>query len=110
MTGLILQYAFTYTDNNRPKLMTFKEMNTLANYLKKQGLVERFVDYADKKGLRRRNLMIRKSHNLLEETINGRIIYNMLDEQAWTEYRNQSDPVIRRAQEVFSKNAAFPKK
>ena len=38
------------------------------------------------------------------------IIYNMLDEQAWTEYINQDDPVIRKTLEVFNNHAAFPKK
>ena len=54
--------------------------------------------------------MIRKSHKLLERFINSRIIYNMLDEQAWTEYINQDDPTVRAALQVFKNNAAFPKK
>ena len=110
MSGLILQFAFTYTDDNRPKLNNFKEMMELADYLVKQNTVEKFVSYADKRGLKRRNLMIRKSHKLLERYINSRIIYNMLDEQAWTEYINQDDPTIRAALQVFKNNAAFPKK
>lgn len=64
----------------------------------------------DKHGLQRRNLLIKKSHKLLERSLNGRIIYNMLNEQAWTEYINQDDPVIRHTLEVFHNNAAFPKK
>ena len=73
-------------------------------------MVEQFAAFADKNGLKRRNLMIRKSHKLLERYINSRIIYNMLDEQAWTEYINQDDPTIRAALQVFKNNAAFPKK
>ena len=110
MSGLILQFAFTYTDDNRPKLNNFKEMMELADYLDKQNLVEQFVDYADKRGLKRRNLLIRKSHKLLDRVLDSRIIYNMLDEQAWTEYINQDDPVIRKTLEVFNNHAAFPKK
>lgn len=33
----------------------------------------------------------------------------MLDEQAWTEYINQDDPVIGTAIRVMRNNAAFPK-
>ena len=54
--------------------------------------------------------MIRKSHKLLERYINSRIIYNMLDEAAWTEYINLDDPAIKSALRVFKNNAAFPKK
>lgn len=110
MRGLILQYAFTYTDDNRPKLNTYKEMMEMASYLAKQNLVDKFATYADKHGLKRRNLMIKKSHKLLERYINSRIIYNMLDESAWNEYINLGDPTIEAALKVFRNNAAFPKK
>ena len=110
MSGLILQYAFTYTDDNRPKLNTYKEMMELASYLAKQNIVDKFATYADKHGLKRRNLMIKKSHKLLERYINSRIIYNMLDESAWNEYINLGDPTIEAALKVFRNNAAFPKK
>lgn len=110
MSGLILQYAFSYTDDNRPKLNTYKEMMEMASYLAKQNLVDKFATYADKHGLKRRNLMIKKSHKLLERYINSRIIYNMLDESAWNEYINLGDPTIEAALKVFRNNAAFPKK
>lgn len=110
MSGLILQYAFTYTDNNRPKLNTYKDMISLSKYLVSQNTVEQFAAYADHNGLKRRNLMIRKSHKLLERFINSRIIYNMLDDEAWTEYINSDDPTIAKALSVFRENAAFPKK
>lgn len=109
MSGLILQFAFTYTDDNRPKLNNFKEMMELADYLKKQNLVDKFATYANDNGLKRRNLMIRKSHYLLDRFINSRIIYNMLDEQAWLEYVNEDDATIREALKTFRNNAAFPK-
>ena len=110
MSGLILQFAFTYTDDNRVKLNTFKEMMELSDYLVKQNTVELFATYADKHGLQRRNLMIQKSHSLLERYINSRIIYNIMDEDAWVQYLNIGDPVIKAAQDVFKKNEAFPKK
>ena len=110
MSGLILQYAFTYTDNNRLKLNTYKDMMSLSKYLVSQNTVEQFAAYADHNGLKRRNLMIRKSHKLLERFINSRIIYNMLDDEAWTEYINADDPTIAKALSVFRENAAFPKK
>ena len=110
MSGLILQYAFNYTDNNRRKLNTFGSMTDMSKYLIGQNTVEQFAAFADKNGLKRRNLMIRKSHKLLERFINSRIIYNILDEQAWTEYINQDDPTIATALRVFERKEAFPKK
>lgn len=110
MSGLILQFAFVYTDDNRLKLNNFTEMMELSDYLVKQNTVDKFATYADKHGLQRRNLMIKKSHNLLERYINSRIIYNIMDEQDWIEYLNLDDNVIKAALNVFKNNAAFPKK
>ena len=108
MSGLIIQFAYNYTDENRPKLSEYKDMESLAGYLVKHNTVEEFVRFAAKNGLRRRNLMIRKSHKLLERFINSRIIYNMLDEEAWTEYLNQDDPTIDETLKVFDEGKAFP--
>ncbi len=110
MSGLILQYAFIYTDENRAKLSEFTSEVELAKYLDKQNLVDKFATYADKHGLQRRNLMIAKSHNLLQRYLDSRIIYNIMDESAWIEYLNTDDNVIKKALEVFKENAAFPKK
>ena len=110
MSGLILQFAFNYTDENRSKMKELKSASALEQYLKRQNSVEKFVSWADKNGLKRRNLMIQKSYKLLERYINSRIIYNMLDEQAWTEYLNQDDPAILETLKLFRNNEAFPKK
>lgn len=109
MTGLILQFAYTYTDDNRAKLNTYKDMKSLADYLQKLNTVELFVSYAEKNGLKRRNLLIQKSHKLLERYVNSRIIYNMMSEQAWTQYLNADDPVIKATLKLFKENKAFPK-
>ena len=109
MTGLILQFAYNYTDNNRSKLNAYSDMPALAAYLQKQNTVELFASYAEKNGLKRRNLMIQKSHKLLERYINSRIIYNMMSEQAWTEYINADDPTIATTLKLFHDGKAFPK-
>ena len=109
MSGLILQFAYNYTDNNRQKLAKYKTLKELTDYLGKQNLVEQFATYADKHGLQRRNLMIRKSHKMLSRFIISRIVYNMLDDEVWTQYLNEDDRVITAALKVFKNNAAFPK-
>lgn len=101
MSGLILQYAFNYTDQHRTILSKFTEMMPLANYLDRQNLVNDFANYAARYGLRRRNLMIMRSHSLLQNYIDSRIIYNILDEQAWIEYLNLSDETVKAALNVF---------
>ena len=108
MSGLIIQFAFEYTDNNRAKLSQFDEVEEMSQYLTKQNIVDKFATYADQKGLKRRNLMIQKSHRLLQRYLNSRIIYNMLSEEAWMKFLNSDDPAIRETLKVFRQNAAFP--
>ena len=110
MTGLMQKFAYQYTDENRKKLKEFTDMRSLSQYLVRQNLVEQFATFGDKNGLKRRNLMINRSRALLERFINARIIYNILDESALTEYLNQFDPVIDKTIGVFEKGEAFPKK
>lgn len=108
--GLILQFAFVYTDNNRPKLSSFENMYDLADYLDSQNTVDKFATYADKNGLKRRNLLIKKSYDMLKLYINSRIIYNIMDEEDWIEYLNLDDNVVKTALDVFKRNEAFPKR
>ena len=110
MTGLILQFAYTYTDENRAKLSEMEDVWEMERYLKSQNTLEKFVTYADKNGLKRRNLMIQKSRKLLERFVNSRIIYNILSEQARTEYLNQDDPAIIESLRLFKNGDAFPQK
>ena len=109
MTGLILQFAYNYTDENRTRLSSFSDVWDMERYLKGQNTVEKFVVFAEKNGLKRRNLLIQKSHKLLERFVNSRIIYNILNEQAWTEYLNRDDPTIIETLRLFRNGEAFPR-
>lgn len=108
MSGLILQYAFNYTDRNRNALKKYKDSESLDKYLKTLPLVEEFADFAESKGMQRRNLMIQKSHTLFERYIHSRIIYNMLNDNALMQYLNQDDKAIEEALRVFENGTSRP--
>lgn len=110
MSGLIYQFAFAYTDNNRRQLNTYTDLEAMNKFLVGQNTVERFANYADSHGLKRRNLMIQKSYTLLERYINSRIIYNILGEQAFSKYVTHFDLVVKKALELLQNNESFPKK
>ena len=107
-SGLILQFSYDYTDQNRQKLSEYDDEQALAKYLKHQNIVEKFAQYADSHGLKRRNLMIQRSRHLLEEFLVSRIVYNMLDEQSWIRYLNRDDPAVKEAIRVLREGKAFP--
>ena len=109
MSGQIIMFAYSYTDENRQKLSQIDGVNDMANYLKRQNIVDKFATYAEKNGLKRRNLMIQRSHKLLDRYITSRIIYNMMSEEALLQYLNSDDPAITKTLKVFKEKKAFPK-
>ncbi len=108
LSGLILEFCYDYTDQNRQKLAEYTDLASLEKYLNKLDLVEKFAQYADGKGLKRRNLMIQRSKRLLTSYIHSRIIYIMLDEQTWIKYLNRDDPTVKEALKVMKAGKAFP--
>lgn len=109
MSGLIVQFAYDYSDDHRAELSKYEDVKSLIAYLKKQRLVDKFASYAEKEGLHRRNLLIQRSYKLLEHYLFGRLVYNVLDEQQWLEYLNADDPTILKSLEVLKEGRSFPK-
>ena len=107
--GLIIRYAFDYTDQNRNKLMEYKTGDELCDYLKTQNLLVKFTKWAEKKGLKRRNNMLITSKELFETSIYGNIIYNMLGIEEYIKYLNKSDNTVLKAVEVLEKGESVPK-
>ena len=107
--GLIIRYTLDYTDKNRAKLQQYTTPDSMADYLKTQNLLEKFASYAEKKGLKRRNILMYKSKKLFDENLYGNIIYNMLGIEAYIEYSNKTDNTVLKALEVLEKGESFPK-
>lgn len=106
--GLIIRYTLDYTDKNRNKLKEYDTPQKMEAYLKTQNLLEKFAGYAEKKGLKRRNILMYKSKQLFEESLYGNIIYNMLGIEAYITYSNLTDKTVQKALEVLEKGESFP--
>ena len=107
-SGLVAQFCFDYCDDNRQALSKFTEGKDIAKYLRKQNTLEKFVHFADSKGLVRRNLMIIKSKELFERAIYGNIIYSMLDQNDYQMYMNEDDPTVLKAIDIFKQDKTKP--
>ena len=107
--GLILQFAFQYTDQNRQKLQKYENSEDLLKYLKTQSILEKFARFAESKGLKRRNILMYKSKELFDRNLYGNIIHNMLNMEEYLKYLNQSDKTVQKALEVLKKEESFPK-
>jgi carboxyl-terminal processing protease len=107
--GHIRQFAFDYSDENRPVLRNQRTLQEMEGYLAKQGLLEKFATYAEKQGLRRRNLMLYRSRHLFERALVGSIVYNIMELEDYFRYINEQDAAVLRALELIARKETFPK-
>ena len=108
LSGLIHQYALDFTDAHRQKLNELETNEELTRFLDRQNIVGRFADFAARRGLRRRNLMLYKSRRLFKRSLYGAIINNVKETSQFYEYINADDPALLRAAEVLAAGKAFP--
>lgn len=107
--GHVREFVFLYADKNNTRLSQFENYVELENYLRKQNLLNAFATFAERRGLRRRSLMLQKSQRLFEQAIYGGIIYDILGENPYQQYLNISDPTVLRATQVLEAGESWPK-
>jgi carboxyl-terminal processing protease len=106
--GLISRFALQYSEKNRPTLSQYKSFEDMVSYLDTQPILDNFVEYATKKGLKRRNNLIAKSKDVLTRSLYSHIIYQMQGMLEHVKFVNQDDPTVQKAIEVLEKGEAFP--
>ncbi|WP_165024710.1 S41 family peptidase [Dysgonomonas sp. ZJ279] len=107
-SGLLKEYAFAYTENNRAKLKGFKTWKDAADYLTKQPLVENLVSYAENKGIRRRPYLIDESRRLMQNQLEALIIRNVFGDEGFYQLYQRDDTAIKKAVELLQNNKATP--
>lgn len=108
MSGLIRLFALDFTDEHRDELNELETNDEVISYLDRQNLIRKFADFAQKEGLKKRNLMLYKSRNLFKRTIYAHIISNTKETEQFYEFINQDDPAIEKAVEILAEGKAFP--
>ena len=105
---MISRFALQYSEKNRPTLSQYKSFEDMVSYLDTQPILDNFVEYATKKGLKRRNNLIAKSKDVLTRSLYSHIIYQMQGMLEHVKFVNQDDPTVQKAIEVLEKGEAFP--
>lgn len=106
--GLVSQFAFIYVDSNRKILDRYETWTDVVKYLKRQGLPDKFAEFAAKNGLKRRNLMLRKSYEILQHMLISIILEDYYGSDVRLMYINESDANIKKALEIFKEGKSFP--
>ena len=104
-SGMIYEYSFNYTDSNREKLKSYKNLNELEAFLDGEDLVSNFVVFAEGKGVKRNPNLLNKSRSLIKMKIKTYIIRNMLGDTAFYQILNRDDVTLKAALfQLSSKN------
>ncbi|MCD7710626.1 MAG: S41 family peptidase [Porphyromonadaceae bacterium] len=106
--GIIYQYAFKYSDENRTLLSAFKDYKELQNYLEQQPLIREFATFAAAQGVKRNSEEIRESQELLTNYIESYIARNILGDNAFYPILLQEDKTFLKAVEILDKDGGFP--
>lgn len=105
---LIAQYCLRYSDAHRKELSLFTTWDAMLEYLKTQPMLDEFVAFAEKKGLKRRYNHIMKSRRLIERSIYANVIYDILGMLEHVKYINTFDVTVLKAVEVLESGDAYP--
>ena len=106
----LAEFAYLYADQHRKELEKFSKWEDLVAYLKKHNIVDKFASYADQDGLKRRNLLISKSHSKLEHSLISNIVDYIFDSRSANLYLLKDDECISKALQLIRDKQTFPRK
>ena len=96
-----IDFAFQYVDQNRARLSEYTDYQSLEQYLLRQDLVNRFVAYADERGVEPNRQQIDKSAPLLLQHLVAYIIRDALGNEAFFQIWLRDDTMVQRAIEAL---------
>ena len=101
-------FTLLYSDNNYEKLRSFKTWEELYAYLKQQPLLSECVEFAAKKGIKRRPRLINISGKLIENQLQAYIVRNFFDEPGFYPIFYKDDTTLLRAIKVLKEGVSVP--
>ena len=102
------EFTFRFVDAYRERLQEATTLTDLVATISKLRPAQKLVEFADKKGIKRRNLMIRKSFDLMERYQFVNIIDQVMGTEASVQFENQFDSAALKALDLIKNGLAFP--
>jgi carboxyl-terminal processing protease len=81
--GLVYQFALDYADSNRKELSTFKTSTDFETYFRKVNVLNLFVAFAEKKGVKPNNANLKISSKIIENQVKAYIARNIIGEKGF---------------------------
>lgn len=99
--GLMYTFAYDYTDKNRQYLSQFKSYEKLENYLYKRNVVDEFLTYVKKKGVKVIASDLDASGNIIKVQLAGLIVRNIIGDDGFYPIINKIDNTLSKAIDVL---------
>lgn len=106
--GMIYQFAFKYSDENRETLSDFKSAKSLLSYLKDDNILDKFVSFAASKGIKARPVYINISRKEILNGLYANITRNILGDEAFYPIVLMNDETFIKAVEILKADKGFP--
>ena len=106
--GIIYQFAFKYSDENREKLSKFKSAKSLLVYLKGEDILSQFVTFAASKDIKARPVYINISRKEILNNLYANIARNILGDEAFYPIVLMNDETFRKAVDILNEDKGFP--
>ncbi|MCW3806117.1 S41 family peptidase [Plebeiibacterium marinum] len=101
-SGLIYRFALEYTDNNRDKVEGLKTVEDVQAYLGKNPVLDDFVKYAKKEGVKYNRKEFNLSKEIIDTEIKAYIARNIIDNEGFYPIIGKIDEVLHEAIEKLS--------
>ena len=99
----IYQFAFAYTDQNRATLAKLKDWKAMEKHLDAQNLLNQFVAFAEKRGVKPHPSQIQQSRNIILVRLKAYISRNVLGDEGFYPILFKDDPAVKKAISEISK-------
>lgn len=106
--GIIYQFAFKYSDENREALSKFNSTKSLLVYLKGDKILDKFVEFAKEKGIKARPIYVNTSRKEILNNVYANIARNIMGDEAFYPIILMNDETFLKAVEVLNDNKGFP--
>jgi len=98
--ALVYNYALEYSDKNRDQLKQLKTAPDFTGYLNRQHILDQFVSYAARQGVKKDDAGLKISGKIIETQIMSYIARNIIGEEGFFPIIRQIDGTLQKAIEI----------
>ncbi|MBI9067124.1 MAG: S41 family peptidase [Salinivirgaceae bacterium] len=102
--GLEYQFCFEYTDKNRSKLESYSDAYKLAEYLDKQAILNQFIAFAEKKGVKKDIKGLEISGETINTQLKALIARNIFDTEGFYPIIKDIDKTLLEGLRLINEN------